>query len=304
MISQRVQAVFVVLFVLVITGVVVVLLTLVDREAPAAKEQPSDQRNDLESAGGDPVGGVVITAGTGDLVVRFKTGSCTEPGGPELELSDDRSRTFRQIRVPQVDDGTGVSASSPSVRAIAWAQATSRFGVEVAAADSNCNVQMYSTTDAGATWEKTDDVDVWYEDPKTGGVVAPTGPVDAGCKDVVSVMPGAKDKEAKIVCADGAFRTTSDGGATWTDAGRLPGTSVAVFTGPMTGFASVAENKCKSRIHATVDGGLTWVPKGCVHKDFVIPGLTGTNKRLVAGGSGGTRVSTDDGASWDVPTLE
>jgi hypothetical protein len=303
-ISQRVQAAAVVLFVLVIASVVVVLLERADRDAPAAKGQSSDQRNDLESAAGDPVGAVVITAGTGDLVVRFRTGSCTEPGGPELELSDNRSRTFRQIRVPQVDDGTGVSASSPSVMAIAWARATSRFGVEVAAADSKCNVHMYSTTDAGATWEKTDNVDVWYEDPKTGGVVAPTGTVDAGCKDVVSIMPGTKAKNAKVACADGAFRTTSDGGVTWTDAGRLPGTSVAVFTGPMTGFASVAENKCKSRIHATVDGGLTWVPKGCVHKDFVIPGLTGTNKRLVAGGSAGTRVSTDDGRSWEVPTMK
>ena len=298
MISQRVQAVFVVLFVLVIGGVAAVLLTRFEHEPPAAGPKSSSATADSSAKG--PVGGVILSGGTGDLVVRFMTGSCKEPGGPKLELSENRSRTFRQIRIPQVDDGSGISASSPAVRAIAWARATSPTTIEVAAADNTCNVHMYSTTDSGLSWKQSDNVDVWYKDPLTEGVVSPLGPVDAGCDGVVSVMPITK-KTAKVACADGAFRATSDAGVTWNDSGNLPNTSVAFFTGRQTGYASVVEDKCKSRIHATVNGGLTWVPKGCVHKEFVLPGLTGTEKRLVAGGTGGMRLSTDHGATWKIP---
>lgn len=302
MFKARFQAAAVALFVLVITGVVVVLLMRVNRDARAVNIPSPNPSNDLDSASTDPVGGVSLSAGKGDLVLRITAGSCRVAGGPELELSENQSRTFHQIRVPQVDDGSGVSAASPAVRAIVWTRATSDLKLKIAAADTECKVHDYTTNDGGVTWKQEPSVvGRWYKDPGTEGVVAPTGPVETGCKGVVSIMPRTRSS-AKVVCADGTFRTTSDGGVTWTDAGRLPGTSVAVFTGPLTGYASVAEAKCKSRIHATADGGLTWIPKGCVHKQFILPGLTGTSKRLVAGGTGGTRLSTDGGATWKIPT--
>jgi hypothetical protein len=37
---------------------------------------------------------------------------------------------------------------------------------------------------------------------------------------------------------------------------------------------------------------------GCVVEEFVIPALTGTAERLVAGGAGGVRLSTDGGRTW------
>lgn len=304
MISQRVQAAAVVLFVLVIAGVVAVLLMRVDRDAPATKGPSPDISNDLESAAKDPVGGVSITAGKGDLVVRVTAGSCQAAGGPKLELSKNQSRTFRQIRVPQSDDGSGVSAASPAVRAIAWARATSPLKMSVVAADSACDVHEYSTKDSGVTWQQEPGkVERWYKDPATDGVVAPSGPVDAGCEGVVSIMP-LTTKNAKVVCADGTIRTTSDGGSSWTDVGKRRNTSVAVFTGPLTGYASVALGGCKSRIHATADGGITWVPRGCVHEEFILPGLSGSEKRLVAGGTDGMRVSTDGGNTWKPPTMK
>jgi hypothetical protein len=303
-ISKRVQAAVVVLFVLVIAGVVAWLLMRVDSDPPAVDDESADSGNELDSAAADPVGGVSLTAGKGDLVVRVTAGSCQEPGGPKLELSENQSRTFRQILLPQIDDGSGVSAASPTVHAIAWVRATSPYKVTVLAADSKCVVHQYSTSDSGASWkQEPGKVARWYKDPATETVVAPTGPVKSGCEGVVSVMPFTK-KNAKVFCADGAIRTTSDGGDTWIDVGRLPGTSVAVFTGPLTGYASVAEGKCKSRIHATVDGGITWVPRGCVHEEFILPGLTGTEKRLVAGGTAGMRLSTDGGTTWKPPTMK
>lgn len=303
MISQRVQAVFVVLFVLIIGAVTVVLLMRFEREGPPASHSSADPTKDLDSAAKGPVGGVILAAGKGDLVVRFTTGSCREPGGPKLELSKNQSRTFRRIRLPQVDDGSGVSAASPAVHAIVWAQATTPLKLTVVASDSECNVHGYSTDDSGATWHQTSGkVARWYRDPATDGVVSPTSPVDVGCTGlVVSIMPLTK-KHAKVVCGDGAIRTTNDGGSSWADVGKLPGTTVAVFTGPLTGYASVSKGACKSRIHATTDGGTTWLARGCVHKRFILPGLSGTEKRLVAGGTTGMRVSTDGGHTWKPPS--
>jgi hypothetical protein len=59
-----------------------------------------------------------------------------------------------------------------------------------------------------------------------------------------------------------------------------------------------------SRILTTVNGGLTWTPAGCVIEDLAIPGLTGTDKRLVAGGPGGVRLSTNGGKKWKPPTMK
>ncbi len=301
MLSQRVQAAMVALFLLLIAGVVYVLLSRFEPGAPPPSSAAASE-DALGPAERGPVGSVSLTAGTGDLVTRVTAGSCREPGGPKLELSKNQSRTFRRVSLPQIDDGSGISAASPAVQAIAWARATSPVKIRVIAADTECVAHEYLTTDGGATWTREPGgVEKWFKDPNTEGVAAPSGPVDSGCTGVVSVMPITK-KSAKVFCADGAIRATIDGGATWTDVGALPGTSVAIFTSAQTGYAAVSMPKCKSRIHVTVNGGLTWTPRGCVHEQFVLPGLTGSDALLVAGGTAGMRISKNGGATWKPPT--
>ena len=298
MLRERVQAAVVILFVLAIAGVVVVLLLRVDREAPVAKGASATPGDDLDTAARDPVGRVSLSAGKGDLVMRVLAGSCSEAGGPKLELSENRGRSFHEILVPQVDDGGGVSASSPKVRAIVFAEARSQLAMTVAAADDNCEVHRYTTTDGGRTWaQENGEVREWYIDPKTGGVISPRGPTDAGCANIVSLAPVRKST-AKVFCADGSIRGTADRGATWATSGQLADVTAAVFTGPQTGYAAVSGSKCKSRIFVTINGGLTWTPQGCVIEEFAIPALTGTDRRLVAGGTGGVRLSADGGRTW------
>ena len=300
MISQRVQAAAVVLFVLVIAGVVVVLLTRVDQGAPAAQDPSADPETSAEG----PVGRVVLAAGNGDVVVRYKAGSCSAAGGPKLELSKNQGRTFPDIRVPQVGEGTGVGVTSPAIQAIVVASATSPAKLTVAGADEKCDIHRYTTDDGGQTWkQETGAVDEWYIDPGSGGVVSPKGPTDPGCKRIGALAP-VSATAAKIFCAGGSVRSTSDGGELWTEVGQLKRVAAAVFTAAQTGFAITSQSGCKSRIHATVDGGLTWTQEGCVVEEFVIPGLTGTDKRLVAGGSGGVRLSTDGGTRWKPPTMK
>ncbi len=298
MFRERVQAAAVALFVLIIAGVVVVLLKNVDRQAAPAKSPSVDPSSDLDSAAGGPVGAVSISSTGGDLVMRIRAGSCATAGGPKLELSSNRGRSFHQILVPQIDDGSGVSAASPKVRAIVSAKATSRLKMTVAAADEKCAIHRYATTDGGGTWtQKPAAVKEWYTDPKTGVLVSPAGPTDPGCSNLVAVAPVSKTV-AKVFCANGTVRATADRGVTWADAGQLPDVSAAVFTGPLTGYALVEGSACKSRVYTTLTGGATWTPQGCIIKEFTIPSLTGSDARLVAGGSGGVRLSTDRGTTW------
>ena len=174
----------------------------------------------------------------------------------------------------------------------------------VTGADEKCDVHHYATDDGGRTWtQEKRAVEEWYIDPQTGGVVSPTGPTDPGCKNVAVLAP-VSDTAAKVFCAGGSVRSTSDGGALWTEVGQLEDVAGAVFTSALIGYAEVSGPGCDSRIQATIDGGVTWVPKGCILDDQLLPGFTGTKKRLVAGGPGGSRISTDDGATWKPPTMK
>jgi hypothetical protein len=301
-VSERVQAAMVAVFLLLIGAAVYVLLSHDEKNAPAATAPTHDPGEDLDSASKDPTGPMSVTMGKGDLVLRVMAGSCTTGGGPKLELSDNRARNFHRVRVPQIDDGTGISASSPTVHAIVFAEASSRATMSVGAADSKCKVHRYSSKDGGATWKQDPGrLTEWYIDPKSGRVVSPTAPTDAGCKKGVAQLAPVTKKTAKVFCASGTIRSTGDGGLTWTMVGKLKDTSAVVFTGAQTGYAAVADKDCKSRIYSTVNGGLTWTPRGCISKEYVVPGLTGTPKGLVAAGPSGARQSTDDGDTWKFP---
>jgi len=305
-ISQRLQAAVVVLFVLVIAGVVAMLLMRAGSDTPVGTGSSAGSGDAPDPTDEGPVGRVSLSAGDGDLVVRFTAGGCDAEGGTKLELSENRGRSFHEILVPQFDDdGSGVSATSPKVRAIVFAEASSPLAMTVGAADAKCDIHRYTTSDGGVSWtQETGALGEWYLDPKTNAVVAPDGrPTDVGCSAVVSLAP-VKKSTAKVFCKNGTIRATIDRGATWLVAGKLPNTSAAVFTGTLTGYAAVEEKACKSRIHVTADGGLTWVPRGCVIEEFAVPGFTGTDKRLVTGGCCGVRLSTDGGSTWKPSTMK
>ena len=94
--SERVQAVAVGVFLVLIAGVITVLLSRTDRTAPAAKARPWRRALIPTPRPVTRSVRVSITTGKGDVVLRVTAGSCTAAGGPMLEVSDNQGRTFRR----------------------------------------------------------------------------------------------------------------------------------------------------------------------------------------------------------------
>ena len=211
---ERVQAAAVILFVLAIAGVVACSCCASIVNAPAAKGPSPTPSNDIDSAAKDPVGRVSLSAGKGNLVVRVTAGSCAEAGRTEA----------RALREPgpllSPDPGAPDRRRQRDQRCLAQgARHRLRRGQLAAQADRRgCRHERATCTGtppptAGVTWTQEDGaVGEWYVDPKTGGVVSPTGPTDVGCSGIVSLAPVRK-LTAKAFCADGTIRGTSDRGS-------------------------------------------------------------------------------------------
>jgi hypothetical protein len=295
-VNERLQAAVVAAFLLIVAGAVAVLLMQRDEE-PAANPATKDG-NVLDSAESPPTGLLAFESGRKGMLLRLRYGSCTQPGGPKLEISTNFGRSFQTVRIPQIDTGRGIDATSPTVPSIVRASAASPRRLAACAADRECGVRAYTSTDGGSTWKKKSGrPNAWYMDPKTGVSVSPKGPTDNGCKKSALLAP-VNNSTAVVVCENGTVRRTVDSGGSWTAVGQRDDVTSVAFGSPTTGYATTREKSCASRVQVTTDGGATWRPAGCVIKEFAIPALAVVGDRLVAGGTAGALMSEDQGQTW------
>lgn len=268
-----------------------------------ALESPQGKpRADLEAASKDPGGFLHFVAGPDDeFVFRYQAGNCTVAGGPEMELSDDEGWSFRSIRLPQVDDGTGIGAATPAISAIASVSLEGRRRFVISGADDECRLRTFVTTDAGTTWtQKEFNADAWYVDPKSGVVYSPIGPANVECPGIAN-LTGFDDVTALAYCTDGSIHQSSDG-VTWDRSGSTDEAASAVFfESPDDGYAIWADGDCQSMVFRTTNGGSSWSERGCVYPELTIPGIGGTEDVLMAGGNGPVFVSDDGGETWTRP---
>lgn len=298
MISQRKQTVLLLIF-LACVGAGIALMIRFDRpDRPVAVPKPAEN---LDLGSQEPVGLPRLLAGPAGTVVRLVAGSCHQGGTPTLELSDDGGFRFRVIRVPQIDDGTGISGASPAISAIVAFAVQTRQQFVLWGADENCAIRSYSTKDAGASWRQGElPITTWWIDPESGVVSSPSGSAPVRCPGIRS-LNGIDAQTAVATCTDGSVHISEDG-ATWESAANLDGaTTAAVFTSATDGFSLRAERGCKSRLYATDDAGDTWTARGCVIENVAFPAIVAMPNRLMVTVKGPAWVSKDGGETWKPP---
>ena len=173
-----------------------------------------------------------------------------------------------------------------------------------------CDAEIRSTSNGGSTWAAGAGLaGSWYRDlAQPAGLHRPhAGRVQpCGADGTVVDLMAISSAQARVLCGDGAVRSSSDTGATWTAAGSAPGAVAAAATSKETWLAvPSAGDDCIgiSLVRASKPAD----PVGCaaVSLDGVPPGdvalsVSGSAGWLLVGDS--TYRSTDALRTWHPAT--
>jgi hypothetical protein len=142
---------------------------------------------------------------------RIGAGSCSS-GGAKLAITTDGGQSWADANAP--------------LRTIVRVKPSDIQAAFVIGADSSCTAELKSTSDGGGSWGPTSTVaSVWFRDPKNTKVVGAPGPSTSrpcgqrAVLDLVVVSTGS----ARVLCADGLVRSTTDTASSWTDSGKVTG---------------------------------------------------------------------------------
>jgi len=142
---------------------------------------------------------------------RITVGSCAT-GGAKVATTTDGGTTWTDAKAP--------------LRTIVRVRPTDGQTAFVIGADSSCAAQLSSTSDGGRTWAANSAVgSAWFRDLKNPKAVRAPGPSTSepcGQHDVLDLAVLSVGS-ARVLCANGLIRSTSDTGSSWTDSGRAVG---------------------------------------------------------------------------------
>ena len=152
---------------------------------------------------------------------RISVGSCAA-GGAKVAITTDGGTTWAPVKT--------------SLRTIVRVRPTDGQTAFVVGADTSCAAELKTTSDAGATWNSDSAVgSAWFRDPKNPKAVQSPGPASStpcgqrAVLDLAVISVGS----ARVLCADGLVRSTTDTGSSWTDSGKASG-AVALAVSPTT----------------------------------------------------------------------
>lgn len=188
----------------------------------------------------------LVAAVDGSVAWRANVGACTGGGGA-VELSTDGGKTWR--------------TRTPPYAVVTRIIPTDATKASVVGADSACDMGVRSTTDGGGTWPGTGSLaDTLARDAKDNTKVrAPGGRTVAPC-GTVPVVDLARNSPtgAQTLCADGRLRSSTDDGATWSDAGNVPSALALdsrLVGSAVTSFVARTVAGCEGvRLSTVVDG--------------------------------------------------
>jgi hypothetical protein len=224
---------------------------------------------------------------------RVGAGSCSA-GGATLGTTVDGGKTW-------VKGTTGV-------RRIVRVKPDDNRAAFIVGADATCAAELRNTGDGGATWTPGGDVGrAWFRDPKDPQVVrAPGSAVSRPCgrKTVLDLAVLTAAGSARVLCANGLVRSTTDNGSVWTDAGSVDGAVALAVPATSPGETYVARLGAPKCAGVQILRVRQQVATSCIQASVPTePGQIAMS--LVRGGGwlalGDTTMrSTDNLASWKV----
>jgi hypothetical protein len=142
---------------------------------------------------------------------RVTVGSCSK-GGAKVAIT--------------TDGGTTWADAKTSLKTVVRVRPTDGQTAFIVGADSSCAAELKNTSDAGATWASGSAVgSAWFRDPKNPMTVRSPGPASsAPCgRQAVLDLAVQSVASARVLCADGLVRSTTDTGGSWSDSGKASG---------------------------------------------------------------------------------
>jgi len=150
---------------------------------------------------------------------RIDVGSCAK-GGAKVAITTDGGATWAHAKT--------------SLNTVVRVRPTDSQSAFIVGADSTCAAELKNTSDAGATWASGSAVgSAWFRDLKSPVTVRSPGPASSAPCGQQAVLDLAVQSvgSARVLCADGLVRSTTDTGGSWTDSGKASG-AVALAVSP------------------------------------------------------------------------
>lgn len=133
------------------------------------------------------------------------------------------------------DGGKTWAKSEANLRRIVRVRPADSRVAFVIGAGASCVAGLKNTTDGGATWSPGGSGSLaWFKDQKDPQVLRAPGPaISRPCaKHDVLDLAVLTAGSARVLCADGLVRSTTDNGSVWVDVGKVDGAvALAVATG-------------------------------------------------------------------------
>lgn len=229
---------------------------------------------------------MTMSAANDGTIVYGARGTCGSATA-DVQVSTDNGATFTPAQ-------TGLTTTLA-------VKATSSAAISVVGTNAGCDVEQVTSTDGGRSWDRADDVTLWYPDlDDTTAVVSPRRTSQPGDGCVVSSVSQVTDAVARVSCTDGTFKGSGDEGRTWVDLGRLDNVRVSAFLTPTAGYALARFNGCAANEFTTADGGVSWTPGGCITGEPA-RAIAATSSSLFAVVDEDAYRSTDNGMTWSQP---
>jgi hypothetical protein len=134
-----------------------------------------------------------------------------------------------------VDGGKTWAKSTTNARRIVRVKPEGNRAAFIVSAGASCAAELRNTSDSGGTWVSGGDVGrAWFRDPKDSLAVSAPGSATSrpcGRETVLDLAVLTAAGSARVLCADGLVRSTTDNGSVWTDSGRVEG-AVALAVPP------------------------------------------------------------------------